>query len=613
MDTTLIMTYQLATRRFITNETRILTVGNKDVNLGSTVRRARGTPRKKNWENVPSTWVPDDDTSAGQSAGQPSPDEGDNGDEQSDDEDEDDAEAIEEEEVVDQPGVVNFKTAINIVWKRIKEKHLLCEEPVSGKESHVLVPGTSNDQRMSMEETIQGPALLALFMRHMKIRTGQGVLNYSDDHEEELPVTGRKVFRLGRWYFDEDRMKRGEWPICSLVSFDEAHILRNVNSTYHIMAALIPKKAQVLYTGTPIYNDPSDIRAYMALAAHLSGIDRDLELVSDDVERLAQHFTSSKALIEQGLVAIKSGANHQRLEKCFSWCDEDLDRRRWWPLLAAFRRMACSSDEHTKLVAARLFSSSYVSGRKASTPLIDHKGNTVYPTSGLPPCIVRTIEVSHCPEVQELLVAATDVMLRQLSTRPDKKNKQDKKKRKSTGPLGGVIEAVLRHLMNLEDDDDVDAEGPSAFAYYRILKTIAADFHYYAMFFDPTVNDKDPLQKMSKQLTDDINLLADSKYDPAKGIPDHMARDRSEQARLGCKEVANMALLDRYNGLVYRHLLLAPNGNLPTNDTVHMNGFALCKSPVLTNVMKMIFDGLSQPETYGSRVLVVVESPVEQT
>ncbi|RYP80372.1 hypothetical protein DL770_006240 [Monosporascus sp. CRB-9-2] len=52
----------------------------------------------------------------------------------------------------------------------------------------------------------------------------------------------------------------------SMVVCDEAHLLKNKNSSIHKVVKSIPRRSLILCTATPVLNKPEDIRGYLLLA-----------------------------------------------------------------------------------------------------------------------------------------------------------------------------------------------------------------------------------------------------------------------------------------------------------------------------------------------------------
>lgn len=642
------MTYQLMAKRFMVNETHIETAEGSAATIGQTMRRFRGTPKKANWSGKVNKWAQDDilkssqthPGSPGSAAAQrlmggdkdnpfvgPPRHVDEDGTDDDYEEESDEAEEAEEAEEAKQADeaeegeellALDFKSAIKKVYLQLKEESGWDVEPSGATQEYTLVvKHDDDDKRPYIEETITGTNILSIFFRNKNIKTGQGVIDFvKANGTAPLPVSSTRQTKFGKGWFSVDHLKGGKGPVFSHVSFDEGHILRNYRSSFHMAAALLPRSSQVLYTGTPIYNDPADLRSYMFLFAGLSDIDSHLSVQCTQVEPLCANFLSSQQLLDEVVVATTEYHDPQYVKDLFEWADKDISRRAWWCLLRGFRAFAASSDADTKVMACRVFSSSFISQRKLATPLEDHMGKTVYPTSGLPPCLVRTAVVRHCPSFENKLAAVTDLMHKQLQKAPTK----DKPKAKARRPwerrgreaglniLGKRVQSEIRHVLNLSDENT--PEKASALAYKRVLCTLYYNFRFFAMYFDPEINRRDPLQNFSRKAVDDIKKLLSPDRDPKKGLPQELAADRSSDARLGAGQVSRMATFDPYGGMTYVYLLLAGRAQLPSDNIPHMLAWAVGESPMLFEVIAMVVRGLQDPGKYGNRVFIVVESPL---
>ncbi|KAG8159684.1 hypothetical protein KVR01_010321 [Diaporthe batatas] len=519
-------------------------------------------------------------------------------------------------------GVVNFTTAVKRVRLEMAKKGAIDDDDTPGfliggdsEDPYTYWPGNENDKRPYVEEKLSVTHTLAEFFKSKDITTGRGVLQFHEQYPNQVPVSGRRLTRFGPKWFNEALQKSDEGPTYTLASFNEGHILRNVKTTFNITTRLLPKQALLLASSTPLYGDATDLCSYSSLFAHMSGIDNHLILDYIDIHSLSRDFQRSQDLIDDMLVSKKGDYNKGFVQDLFEWADENLGHRKWWCLLDGYRQLIRSKDDHIKTISCKLFHSSFVNERKISTRLKNHKGRALSHDRSH-----RTVEVHHEKKFQSMLVSFTDLMLQQLSRRkPKPKNKDHDrgKKRRVWMPsrheamLGNVIEEHIRHVLNLGDDDSEPRA--SSFSFNCILNLIAVDWHNFRLVFDSDVNRKDPLQKISRDTINQLRHLADSKRDPrAAALPERIAKDKSSDARLGAAQVASMAKYDKYGGMVRRHFLLAEKGHVATDDTVHMMTFALSESPIISKVIDMIMEGLNQPDMYGSRVFVVVDSPLTQ-
>ncbi|KAG8159834.1 hypothetical protein KVR01_010471 [Diaporthe batatas] len=468
---TIAMTIHLIEKRCLSSETFVTGQDSFEELIGHTNRRIVATPRKRNWATDAKGWfknafdgdgadeaaaegaldgTTDDATASGTADAS----------EASDEESED------EPAEVEAPASRDFNTACRRIWEEHKPPAGSSATPAEATGEFVVskIDPEGGDLREGFNETLSGVRLVQAFMRHHKIRTGQQALEWAKKHPGGIPVSGRTSYMLGPKFFSEEILKRGEHPIYWHVTLDEAHSLRNYGSIQHMTASLLPKNTMLLLTGTPIFNSMSDFRAYMFLYAAHSGIDVYLKLLETDVHRLDRAFESSEDLIRLGLVELKDDAGRGWVDALFAWADKDLARRQWWCLLADFRILAKSPDPTTRLVACRMFQRSFMSRRTISTPLVDHMGRTVYPTTRLPPCHVRTVYVQHSKDRFQRLVLLTDLMNSEIKAANEERAMGGgawmRRRRAAAGSMGArpgqrpvlgdnLLESQVRHVLNL--------------------------------------------------------------------------------------------------------------------------------------------------------------------
>lgn len=82
----------------------------------------------------------------------------------------------------------------------------------------------------------KGIQILGLYFESLKLRNGQEMLQWCLQNRDQLPVSCRRVYRVGPGWFPLDLMQAGKWPKMGRVTFDEAHMIRNLDSTFYIAA-----------------------------------------------------------------------------------------------------------------------------------------------------------------------------------------------------------------------------------------------------------------------------------------------------------------------------------------------------------------------------------------
>lgn len=633
------MTYQLCHTRFLVNTTSVtFPDGNTEI-IGKTARRMRGTPKKAQWAGMPTQWAQSE--VATMELDQPEGDEAESPDDSEDDEPEpedqpdDEAEENHTNEAKEEPAVnkddsqeepvKDFATEVRRIWEEVKSSGDESQASDSDVcEYHVEQLKEGEDKRDCVVEKITGPKLIQFYLLKMGVRSGRAVRDWYKNNPDRIPVSGERRSYLGAKWYKESITKNGVGPIAEHVSFDEAHNLRNYGSVQHNVATLLPKKSQVLFTGTPVYNSLSNMRAYMFQMASLCMIDLHLELTGDDIDLnvLSRDYTHSNELVETGLVSINPGADQAFVQSLFEWADQDLSRRKWWCLLRKFRIKSASSKPMESLMACKVFASSFMSRRTASTQLLDHNGKVVYPTTGMLPCVIRTIYVDHCDEIAPQLVAITDLMMREVKKANSDRMSGEKSKKKwktsnKVNPHGAWkldrnTESTVRAILKMGEEGELMEA--SALGFNRVMVLLATDFLLYGLFFDPDINNRDPLQKYTQKEIEDVwNVLIKAKNTDNILLPENLGNDKTGSARLGTQEVARMASYDPHGGMNYRYLLLAGRGLIPTDSIPHMLSWSLNKSPMLLELINTLNTGFRNPEKYGNRVFIVTQSPLIQT
>lgn len=621
------MTPHLLEKRALTNETVVTFKDGTDKNIGVTNRRVKKTPRKNILAGKPQQWAgaelaanqvdggAADDDEISDVEGEQAPEEGAG----SDDEGEDDAKKL-------GPAPTNdFYTACSEIWEKIKPEGSEFEPHDNQGDIEIRPPDSNDsDKRKCLVATITGRPLVQMYLMALGIRTGTAAWKWANEHDYDFPVSAIKKTFLGPRFFDEGYLKDGKCPIFGHVTLDEAHGYRNYEAIQVAMAILIPKKTMLLLTGTPLYNSMADFRSYMLMFAAHYGIDIHLELLTDNIHELNGKFNSSEDLIKLRLVGRKEGCNEEFIKALFDWANEDLERRTWWCLLRGFRPFAVSSNETVKLVACRMFARSFFSRRTMSTPLEGLDGRIVYPTTGLLPCKVQTIYVRHNKDLAAILAAVTDLMNAQVkkaneerarrsggtsAPNPDDSNPDDSNPDPDILSDSKRLQHNVRHVLNMAQTGE--STEASALGYNRVLAQVATCHHIFRMYFDPEVNKRDPLHRLTpKEMADVMKVVKHHKDKGIETLPESLARDRIGHARLGKNDVARMASFDNYNGLSYFYSVLNEPGLIASKDVAHMVTWVVSKSPPLFELLRTLQHGFRKPEVFGDRVMIVVQSPL---
>ncbi|KAG8163052.1 hypothetical protein KVR01_007530 [Diaporthe batatas] len=342
----------------------------------------------------------------------------------------------------DTSAVADFCTACHTFYNDYKELAGPASQPDghgTGEYTVNIKPADAADKRTVFAGTIQGVS-----------------------RRQKIPMAGKRLTFLSDVFFPERHAKTGEWLISRHVTFDEGHVLRDYGSQQHVAATLVPKQTITLLTGTPLYNHIGDFRSYMFLIAVQSKIDHYLFLMTTDIHSLDREFQPSEDLIRL----------HQRT-----------------------RASQPCPDPTTKLIACRIFAGSLMSRRALSIPLVDHKGRTVYPTSGLLPCHVHTTYyIQHNRVRSERLVFITDLMNAEV------------RRANMERASGGKTPTIAR-------------------------PAFATDWLLFRLYLDPEVNNRHTLQRLTLQEIAAVRgVLKNAKT--GTGLPDNLAKDSAIHARL---------------------------------------------------------------------------------
>lgn len=98
------------------------------------------------------------------------------------------------------------------------------------------------------------------------------------------------------------------------------------------------------------------------------------------------------------------------------------------PALRKFRIKSASNKPMERLMACKVFASSFTSRRSTSTPLIYQNGTIVFPADGMLPGVIHTIYVDHCEGIAPQLITITDLMMRAVKKSNSERMGGDKSK-----------------------------------------------------------------------------------------------------------------------------------------------------------------------------------------
>lgn len=609
MNITIVMSYGLMAQRYISSTTFFELFNGDTISETSLPRRVKSTPSKQKWHNmtdierehiqsrmgkrsrqgpipgvnpdIGSASQPSDAPMAGSSprtplSSAPGP-------------------SAQQTPASDSPGRrMTLNDAIRHIMDRIK----FFTPPGSFSLDDDMQDGDEDDLRWSFSENITGQKMLKLYFRQLGMLDSPGeIVRLAEERPEELPSKASVVWRLTDHFFDINMLMQGRWPTFSQVTFDEGHQVRNEGSTFHFAASLLPKDRLLISTGTPLYNSINDVRGYSKLFSCHSRVDKHLVFNSAKVDVL-DYITWSGDIVPAGIAYATDKSDPGFVESLHRWADEDLDRRQWWSLLAGYRSYYASSNESLAARAANSFIESMVVTRKMNTPLRLPSGVVWYPSKSLPPCEVRTVEVSHQPRTAAKLSLAVDVLMNNLF----KKSSFGSASRKGKGVE--PVQLRVEQILNLAPDD---AASQMAMAYYRVMSLISFDMRNHGLFFDAEVHRRDPLARLSDK---EVALLKKLSQDPDEDVLPEAGHEA--KARFGTHDVRKLASLDVYGGLFWRYSLLAPPGFVPVDDVTHMLVWSLCESPVLFETVSRVVRAVRNKDKYGGRTLVLIDSPFAQ-
>jgi len=467
---------------------------------------------------------------------------------------------------------ISAKEAIAAILRRItqskgieKGSDLSDDSAVDGESDD----GSEEDQRQSIMFEKKGGQLIRLFFDSMNITSGPDMVRWYLENPAGIPEKCFLVYTVGEQWFPLELLMAGDCVEMGRVTFDEAHILRNVGSTFHTSARLVPAHEVLLVTGTPQFNSPRDIYAYADIFAARSGIDRYLKAGSDDPCADIAKATSGKSemVVQSGYAHHKPQNDTEFINALHHWANLDPPRRQWWCLLDRHRAAMKKSRD-----PVGVFLSSFISLRGMKTPL-RIGDREVYPGAALPPCTVRTVEVSfqgkdeNRAKMQHLASAAVKFMHKTIDFHGDEDetvSHETKAQRVRRRRLLKEVKAAL----NIREGQD----GSIAMALHRILSLISFDMRNYRLFFDKTVYDRDPLVKLSTEEVRKLHGISGKNVPPKQSSDNPFDAKTAPAAkiRLGSDGVRKLAHLDKSGGVFWQYMLCAPAGYTPVDDPVHM-------------------------------------------
>lgn len=191
--------------------------------------------------------------------------------------------------------------------KKVLKKHQQAPEQNLNEQFDVYVQeGDEADNREVINESVTGQRMLKLFFRHKGLDINSELIDWCKANEKELPAACRCVWRLSPKFFDINGLKSGDGLQIRIVCYDEAHALRNINTTHHYAALLLPAQSLLGLSGTSMFNNTEDVKGYSSLFAARSGLDDDFNFVGKDPDILTSGIVrKSKDVVKQGFVTEK--------------------------------------------------------------------------------------------------------------------------------------------------------------------------------------------------------------------------------------------------------------------------------------------------------------------
>jgi len=114
------------------------------------------------------------------------------------------------------------------------------------------------------------------------------------------------------------------------ITFDEAHMIRNLDSTFYIGARLLPTHKMLLATGTPQFNGTQDILAYANIFAARSTLDRYFGVLKGaECSAIIRGVKSSEDIVGKGYFSLQQMDDTSFVDRLHEWANNDLERRQW--------------------------------------------------------------------------------------------------------------------------------------------------------------------------------------------------------------------------------------------------------------------------------------------
>ncbi|KAL1873053.1 hypothetical protein Daus18300_004196, partial [Diaporthe australafricana] len=251
---------------------------------------------------------------------------------------------------------------------------------------------------------------------------------------------------------------------------------------------------------------------------------------------------------------------------------------------------------------------------EVGTHLIRPDGPRILPLGHLGRLSIRTIEVfhsNHCDDADKLASITDILMSHQSHPLSQDGRERDCKLRKNLG-----INSASDMYSYAFRIDDCQAKQPMPMAVHRVNSGISTDFSMYRLFFDREVIKQDPLHAMTESQCTALGLVARGySLEQAVGEAERIEEGKEKAAhgsRLELQEVHRLASMDP-GALNWHYNCLAPYRFAPpVQDDVHMIAWALSYSPVMFWGIDKIMTQLNNPDKFGSRTLVLVDSHYAQ-
>lgn len=170
-----------------------------------------------------------------------------------------------------------------------------------GKELQNRTPHNTSE---TIYETQADSRMLYAFFKHMDITTGNAAMEFFKNRREDLPSSSWVAHSLSE---DSFQTANGQWLQFETTTYDEMQNLRNRQSSDFFLAKLLPTKAILGMSGTPLFNLKKDCNAYMDLFASVTDLDAFFKWKGKS-PTVADACTSSEEVVDQGYVVLKVGS-----------------------------------------------------------------------------------------------------------------------------------------------------------------------------------------------------------------------------------------------------------------------------------------------------------------